>query len=134
MAITTRSSIKVKHLICLLRLKGNFIASYYSIDDLRIENLNAFKHIVFIVDSETKPTIISLLNKNEISPNILLLTEQHILKNKIAHKINSKNVIGEINFKVSFKMCPIPIVFNKEEPSEETIVNIISDIENSLYK
>ena len=42
-------------------------------------------------------------------------------------------VIEEIFFKSSFKISPLPVIFNKEEPSEKNIVNIVSQIETIVF-
>ena len=121
--------------ILVSQLKRRFDAVYLSIDDVEIDKLNVFKYIVFIIDSDTKNKITYLLNTNDISSCILLLTEQTIPKKHAKNKIgNRNNIIDELFFKVSSQICGYPFVFNKQEPSEKSIADIQVKIETILYK
>ena len=121
--------------IIVSKLKRGLNATYISIDDLEIDKLNTFKYIVFIVDSNTKDTITRILNTNDILPRILLFTEQKILKKQIKDNIkNRQKIIDELFFKTSFKICCLPFVFCKQEPSEKNILDIQCKIETTLYQ
>lgn len=121
--------------ILVSQLKRRFAAVYLSIDDVEIDKLNSFKYVVFIIDSNTKDTITHLLNTNDISSSVLLLTEQTILKKYIKNKIKYKNnIIDELFFKTSFQIRGYPFVLYKQEPSEKNIADIQHKLEAILYK
>lgn len=121
--------------ILVSQLKRRFAAVYLSIDDVEIDKLNAYKYIVFVIDSNTKDAITHMLNTNDISASILLVTEQTILKNHIKGKLkHNNNIIDELFFKVSFRICRCPFVLFKQEPSEKSIVDIQHKIETALYE
>lgn len=121
--------------ILVTQLKRRFLAVYIYINDIDIDKLNSFKYIVFIVDSHTRDAIIHILNENNISLNILLLTEQKVIKRRTRDKIKyGNNIIGELFFKIPFKMSYFPFVFFKQEPSEKSIVDLQHKIESILYK
>lgn len=120
--------------ILVSQLKRKLTASYISIDDVEVDKLNTFKYVVFIIDSSTKDIITDILNINNITSSILLLTEQRILKKPIKGKILNKNIIGELPFKVATHICGFPLILHKQEPSEKTIVDIQHKIETILYE
>lgn len=121
--------------ILVSQLKRRFAAAYLSIDDLEIDKLNAYKYVVFVIDSDTKDVITHILNTNHISARVLLLTEQTFLKNHLKRKLTCNNsVIDELFFKAAFCRCWCPCAFFKQEPSEKSIVDIQHKIETILYK
>lgn len=128
------SSSKYTTNILVSQLKRNLTASYISIGDVEVDKLKAFKYIVFIVDSDTKDVIINILNTNDITSNILLLTEQRVLKKPVKGKIRNKNIIGELYFKVATHIRGLPLILHKQEPSAKTIADIQHKIESVIYK
>lgn len=118
--------------ILVSQLKRKLTASYISIDDVEVDKLNTFKHVVFIVDSSTKDTITDILNANDITSNILLLTEQQIFRKNVKSK--NEKITGKLFFKVATRMCGFPVILHKQEPSEKSIADIQSKIESLLYK
>lgn len=121
--------------ILVSQLKQRLVAEYMSIDNVKIDKLNAFKYVIFVIDSSTKDVIVRILNTNNLSSNILLLTEQTILKKHIKKKNRySNNIIGELFFKTAFQLCGFPLILCKQEPSEKTIKDIHHKIEDILYK
>ena len=120
--------------ILVFQLKRKLAASYISIDDVEVDKLNAFKYVVFIIDSSTKDLITDILNTNDITSSILLLTEQRVLKKSVIGKIRNKNIIGEFSFKVATHICGFPLILHKKEPSEKTIADIQHKIETKLYE
>lgn len=91
-----------------------------------------FKYVVFIVDSSTKDTITDILNANDITSSILLLTEQQILRKNVKSK--NEKIIGKLFFKVATRICGFPLILHKQEPSEKSITDIQSKIESLLYE
>ena len=120
--------------ILVFQLKRKLAASYISIDDVEVDKLNVFKYVVFIIDSSTKDLITDILNTNDITSSILLLTEQRVLKKSVIGKIRNKNIIGEFSFKVATHICGFPLILHKQEPSEKTIADIQHKIETKLYE
>ena len=120
--------------ILISQLKQRLTATYFLIDDIKKESLKGFKFIVFVVDSISKNAVIHLLKEIDIQSEILLLTEKNIFYNgiKLKNRYN-KRIVGELFFKSCFKVKYLPIVFYKEEPSEKSIVTIMSKIETILY-
>lgn len=114
--------------ILVSQLKQNVTAKYIAIDDVKMDELNTYRYVVFITDSNSKNAITHILNTYDLSAKVLLITEQTILKKGIKHKLkNSDNIIDEIFFKTGF--CMGSLVFSKEEPSEKSIVDIQHKIE-----
>lgn len=128
------SSTKYTTDILISRLKQRLIAKYFFIDDVQKEDLEGFKFIVFVVDSVSKDTVIRLLKDIDIQAKILLLTEKNIFYSGIMLKNRyNKRIVGELFFKSCVKVKYLPVVFYKEEPSEKSIVAIMSQIETILY-
>lgn len=119
--------------IIVSQLKRRLAAVYISIDDVEIEKLNVFKYVVFIIDSSTRDTITHILNTNEITSRILLLTERTVLKKHVKSKNRHNNIIGELFFRVAFDICGFPLILYKQEPSEKAIADIEHKIEALLY-
>lgn len=118
--------------ILVSQLKRRLTATYFFIDDIQKESLEGFKFIVFVVDSISKKAVIRLLKEIDIQSEILLLTERKFFRNSIKDRYNER-IIGEIFFKSCFKATYLPVVYYKEEPSEESIRAIASQIETILY-
>ncbi len=128
------SSTKYTTNILIAQLKQRLAATYFSIDDIQKESLDGFKFVIFIVDSKSKNEVVRVLKESDIQAEILLLTEKNILYNGIKGKNRyNKKIIGEIYFKSCFKVKYYPVAFYKEEPSEKSIADIVSQIEELLY-
>ena len=97
--------------------------------------MSNFKYAVFIVDSEAREFIINLLNNNKLTPQIILITEQNIIKRNTTSQIknDSNQIVVELFFKSAFYIKHIPGLFIKEEPSRETIGTIYKELEATLY-
>ena len=124
--------------ILISQLQRNFIAEYLTlndIEDIGSDKLNSFKYVVFVIDSDTRDRIIHFLNTNDISSDILLLSEQTILKKGIRKKVSRKNhIIDEWFFRTSFHISRFPFMFYKHEPSGKNIAAIQKKLETTLYK
>ncbi len=121
--------------ILVSQLKRRLAAVYMSIDDVEVDKLNLFKYVIFVIDSSTKDTIANILKNNKIPSDILLLTEQTLLKKHVIRNNKCNNsIIGELFFKVSFQICGFPLTFCKQEPSEKMIADIEHKIETTLYE
>lgn len=129
------SSSKYTTDILISQLKRNFIAAYYYIDNLPADSLAGFKFIVLVVDSESKNAVIRLMKEQDIQSGILFLTDHSFLKRGIRNELGSisRNIVGELYFKSSFKLGHFPVLFNKEEPSEKCIANLSAQIKTTLY-
>ena len=119
--------------ILVSQLKRKLTAVYISIDNIDVNKLEAFKYVVFIIDSTTKDTITHFLNTNNLTSSILLLTERTFLKKHVKTQIRSNNIIGELFFKAASHLCGSPLTLNKQEPSEKAIADIQHKIETLLY-
>lgn len=121
--------------ILISELKRNIAASYISLRDVENTDLSNFKYAVFIVDSEAREFIINLLNNNKLTPQIILITEQNIIKRNTTSQIKnaSNQIVVELFFKSAFYIKHIPGLFIKEEPSRETIGTIYKELEATLY-
>lgn len=130
------SSSKYTTELFISQLKRNLLAKFILFDDIQIENLANYKYVVFVVDSKLRNKVIHMLNEKEIQSGILLITEQFILKRTIRNKVMNinNNIVGELFFKSSFKLRHFPFIFNKNEPSERSIVNIFHQMETILYE
>ena len=132
-AIISGSKYTTKILVAYL--KRYLKATYLSIDNIELNMLNKYKYIVFIIDSDSRDAVVNTLNNNEISANILLLEEQGIIKESICDNLNQTNhITNELFFKAAFRVKKCPIMFFKQEPSERTILDVRSKIENILYE
>lgn len=132
-AIISGSKYTTKILVAYL--KRYLKATYLSIDNTELNMLNKYKYIVFIIDSDSRDAVVNTLNNNEISANILLLEEQGIIKKSICDNLNQTNhITNELFFKAAFRVKKCPIMFFKQEPSERTILDVRSKIENILYE
>ena len=121
--------------ILVSELKRNIAASCISLGDVQNTDLSNFKYAVFIVDSETREFVIDLLNSNKFTPQIILITEQNIIKRKTTSQIknDSNQIVAELFFKSAFRIKHIPGLFIKEEPSRKTIETIYKELETTLY-
>lgn len=124
--------------ILISQLKRNFIAEYLTLNDIEnigSDKLDSFKYIVFIIDSDTRDRIIYFLNTNDISSDILLLSEQTIFKKGIRKRVSRKNhIIDECFFRTSFHISGFPFMFCKHEPSGKNIAVIQKKLETALHK
>lgn len=121
--------------ILVNQLKRDIDAKYISLDDLKVEQLQSFKYVVFIVDSITRKRIEDILNNNDVSINVILVTEEAIRRKGLKKKIKKQdNVISEVFFRSAFKFCGCLYVFNKKEPSEGSIAMIRDEIRSVCFK
>ena len=133
--IAVVSGEKYNTTVFVSQMKRRLNATYISWENAQEETLDKFKYIILILDSEIKKIDYHFLESLDLQKKVILLTEQNMFwvrhKNKVASF--GIKVIEEIFFKSSFKISPLPVIFNKEEPSEKNIVNIVSQIETIVF-
>lgn len=105
-------------------LSKRFKVTYTNFECLELDKLSDYKYVVFIVDSTTRKFMTYMQSKIKTPVNVILLSEVTPIRRSLKKLFKSTNVtvVDELFFESAWKFFSIPL--NKEEPSEQSIVEI----------
>lgn len=121
--------------ILVTELVKNIIAVPQTIEEASKKDLSGYKYAILLLDSSSIQSIISIIKKGHLPPNIVLLTERNILPKRFTYwqrKFGLK-IVAELYFKSTVQISALSIIFNRQEPSEKNIADISKKVEDIIY-
>lgn len=121
--------------ILITELLKRVIAVPQPISNAKGCNLSGFKYAILVFDSDSSNDIQQLLLDGLLPQTVVLLTEKNIIHKSNLHRVKKHGieVKDELFFKSTFQISLLPFVFNREEPSENSIATISKRIEDAIY-